>query len=42
MMEVILIIVGVVLALGEGIAWDQALLWHGEKKRDPRNFPSRR
>lgn len=37
-LEVILIVVGVVLVLGEWIAWDQALLWH-EEKRDPRNFP---
>jgi hypothetical protein len=38
-LEVILIVVALVLALGEWFVWDKAIFWHGEEKRDPRNFP---
>lgn len=37
MLEIILLVVGVVLALGEFVVWDFAILWHEEPKRDPRN-----
>lgn len=37
MLEIVLMIVGVVLALAEFFIWDFGLLWHDEPKRDPRN-----
>jgi hypothetical protein len=37
-LEVALVIAGVLLAVGEFVVWDQAILWHSEEKRDPRNM----
>jgi hypothetical protein len=37
-LEIILIALFVLLALGEWYVYDRALWWHSDK-RDPRNFP---
>jgi hypothetical protein len=42
MLGVVIIVISVVLLVAELFVYDQAWLWHGEKKRDPRNFGPRR
>ncbi|HWO16437.1 MAG TPA: hypothetical protein VNM89_06970 [Solirubrobacterales bacterium] len=36
--EIVLLVVGVLLAIGEFAVWELAILWHSEEKRDPRNM----
>ena len=36
--EVILVVVGVLLAVGGFYVWDAAIFWHSEEKRDPRDI----
>jgi hypothetical protein len=38
-LEVLLLVAGVVLALGELIAWTKGFHWHSEEKRDPPQLP---
>ncbi|HSK48936.1 MAG TPA: hypothetical protein VK889_00425 [Solirubrobacterales bacterium] len=37
-MGILFLAVCVLSLLGEGYVWHEKILWHGEGKRDPRNF----
>ena len=39
MIEILFVVVGIALVVGELYVWHAGVLWHDGPKEDPRNFP---